>query len=418
MKINKLIRSFVLLLTLAFAGSALADLELRISKTSDRGIPIVIAPMPGGAHAIIEADLNRSGRFQIVSSARATNMATFGAAVDPARLKMLGAAFLVRGRRTEAGLDIEIISTVTGQRDSSYRIGNLANQRRLAHKASDKIFEYLVKLKGAFDTRLVYVTVEGRAVDQRVYRLYVSDADGYNPRVVLTSRKPVMSPSWSYDGSQIAYVSFERGTPAIFTQNIFTGEKRMVSARQGINGAPSWSPNGQQLALSLSVDGNPELYVLTLANGAFKRLTDSRAIDTEPNWTQDGRSIIFTSDRGGRPQLYEMPATGGSPKRVTYDGTYNSAADVVDNKIAFVRRVSGAFRIAIMERGRQGASVVSDGLFDESPSLAPNGTMVVYATQNGGRGTLSVVSDNGYAKQELFSPGGDVREPAWSPYLR
>ena len=418
MKTKKMIRNLILMLTLSFAASAWADLELRISKTSVRGIPIVIAPIAGGAHAIIEADLNRSGRFRIVSSNRATNIAKFGSAIDPKRLSMLGAAFLVRGQRTNAGLDIELISTASGKRDASYRIGNLPNQRRVAHKAADKIFEELIKIKGAFDTRLVYVTVTGQAVNDRVYRLYVSDADGYNPKVILNSRKPVMSPSWSYDGSQIAYVSFERGTPAIFVQNIFTGQKRMVSARKGINGAPSWSPDGSKLALSLSVDGNPELYVLSLANGAFQRLTNSRAIDTEPNWTQDGRSIIFTSDRGGRPQLYEIASTGGSAKRVTFDGSYNSAADIVGEKIAFVRRVSGAFRIAVKERGQRGADVVSDGRFDESPSLAPNATMVVYATQNNGRGTLSVVSDNGYAKQELFSPAGEVREPAWSPYLR
>ena len=418
MKINKLIRSLVGLLVLCLAGTAWADLELRISKTSNRGIPIVIAPMAGGAHAVIEADLNRSGRFKIVGSQRATNMAEFGAALDPARLKLLGAAFLVRGRRSAAGLDIELISTATGKRDASYRIANLPNPRRVAHQAADRIFEQLIKAKGAFDTRLVYVTVTGRALHERVYRLYVSDADGYNPKVVLTSRKPVMSPSWSPDASHIAYVSFERGTPAVFTQNIFTGQKRMVSSRKGINGAPSWSPDGSKLALSLSVDGNPEIYLLSLHNGVFKRITNSRAIDTEPNWTQDGRSIIFTSDRGGRPQLYEISTNGGRAKRVTFNGSYNSAADVVGEKVAFVRRVSGAFRIAVTERGRRGANVVSDGRFDESPSLAPNATMVVYATQNNGRGTLSVVSDNGYAKQELFSPAGEVREPAWSPYLR
>ncbi|PID45947.1 MAG: Tol-Pal system beta propeller repeat protein TolB [Proteobacteria bacterium] len=418
MKINKLFRSLILLLVLSMVGSAWADLELRISKTSNRGIPIVIAPIDGGAHAIIEADLNRSGRFKIVSSKRATNMATFGAKLDPARLKMLGAAFLVRGRRTQAGLDVELISTATGRRDASYRIANQPNPRRVAHQAADRIFEQLIKVKGAFDTRLAYVTVTGRAAGNRVYRLYVSDADGYNPRVILTSHKPVMSPSWSYDGSQVAYVSFERGTPAVYVQNIYSGQKRMVSARKGINGAPSWSPDGKKLALSLSVDGNPEIYVLSLHNGAFKRLTNSRAIDTEPNWTQDGRSIIFTSDRGGRPQLYEISANGGGAKRVTYDGSYNSSADVKGDKIAFIRRVSGAFRVAVKDRGRRGANIVSDGRLDESPSFAPNATMVVYATQNNGRGTLSVVSDNGYARQELFSPAGEVREPAWSPYLR
>jgi len=171
MKTIKMVRSFVIFLALFFAGSAWADLELRISKTSNRGIPIVIAPMPGGAHAIIEADLNRSGRFKIVSSRRATNIAAFGSPVDARRLGMLGAAFLVRGRRTQAGLDIEIVSTASGKRDASYRIGDLPNQRRVAHKAADKIFEELIKIKGAFDTRLVYVTVTGQAINQRVYRL-------------------------------------------------------------------------------------------------------------------------------------------------------------------------------------------------------------------------------------------------------
>ena len=418
MRKKQLFRSLLLSLMIMLPGAAWAELQLRISKTSNRGIPIVIAPMPGGAHAVIEADLKRSGRFKVGDSRIATNMALFGSTIAPGRLKQLGAAFLVRARRKDGFFDVELVSAINGKAEASYRLReDRNNRRRVAHQAADKVYERIVKKKGAFDTRLVYVTVNGNNINNRVYRLYVSDADGYNPKMIVNSGKPIMSPSWSPNGRKVAYVSFERGVPAIFVQDIFTGGRQMVSSRRGINGAPSWSPSGSQLALSLSVDGNPEIYSLNLNNNVFSRLTQSRGIDTEPNWSQDGKSIIFTSDRGGRPQLYKMPAGGGAARRMTFDGSYNAAPDVVGNKISFVRRVSGAFRIAVMEQGQRGASVVSNGRFDESPSLAPNGTMVVYATQNGGRGTLSVVSDNGYARQELFSPGGDVREPAWSPYI-
>lgn len=408
---------FTMLLLLVLPSTSNAELELHISKSAGDGIPIAIAPISGGANFIIEADLKRSGRFTTKRLSSNTKLSVFSGALSTATLKTIKAEYLIRGRLAKAGLDIELIEISTGSKAAVFRIGHIANKRRMAHKAADKIFKRITRLRGAFDTRLAYVTATGRRPNKH-YRLYIADSDGHNPHSILNSNQPIMSPSWSPDGSKLAYVSFESGKSAIYVQNIFTGKKRLVSGRKGINGAPTWSPNGAQIAMSLSVDGNSEIYILSVHNGALKRLTNDRAIDTEPAWSANGRSIIFTSNRGGAAQLYKMPAYGGRAKRMTFVGNYNSAADIVGNKIALVRRNGGQFRIAIMQMGGSGADIISRGKYDESPSLAPNGTMIAYATQRKGRGKLVVVSDNGKSKQELHAPEGEVREPAWSPYIR
>lgn len=406
-----------LLLMIMLSSTVNAELKLHISKTANDGIPILIAPIDGGVNSIIEADLKRSGRFTLIDASKGSKLSGFGGTLPRADLQATGAEYIVRGRVSKAGLDVELVSTADGSRVASYRIGVVSNPRRIAHKAADKIFERITRTKGAFDTRLAYVTSTGQRPN-KTYKLYIADSDGHNPHTILSSDQPIMSPSWSPNGSQLAYVSFERGTSAIYIQNIFTGKKRLVSGRKGINGAPVWSRDGSRLALSLSVDGNSEIYVLSVSGGTLKRLTNDRAIDTEPAWSGNGRSIIFTSNRGGTAQLYKIPASGGQAKRMTFVGKYNSAADIVANKIALVRRSGGHFRIAIMQMDGAGADIISSGKFDESPALAPNGTMIAYATQVRGRGKLVVVSDNGKAKQELHSPDGDVREPAWSPYIR
>ncbi len=406
-----------MLMLFILPSKVFSELELHISKSAGDGIPILIAPISRGFNRIIDADLKRSGRFTSIYLKKGTILPAFGVRLSPTILQSIKAEYIVRGRVSKAGLDVELIDTSTGTPVASYRIANVANQRRMAHKAADKIFERITRLKGAFDTRLAYVTATGRRQNKH-YRLYIADSDGYNPHIILNSDQPIMSPSWSPNGSQLAYVSFESGKSAIYIQNIFTGKKRMVSGHKGINGAPTWSRNGSQIAMSLSIDGNSEIYLLSVHNGVLKRLTNNRAIDTEPAWSGDGRSIVFTSDRGGSAQLYKIPAYGGKAKRMTFIGNYNSAADIVGNKIALVRRNGGQFRIAIMQMGGAGADIISKGRYDESPSLAPNGTMIAYATQRKGRGKLVVVSDNGKSKQELHAPEGEVREPAWSPYIR
>ena len=413
---NKFISKFLAIFLLSlFVAPTQADLELRISKTSDDGIPIYLANITGGANGIIEADLKRSGRFTVVNRNRITNIPTYGSTMNAGQYSSI-ADYIVRGKPVNGGLEVELTST-SDDAKTIYTISKNKNSRRVAHKAADKIYEKITREKGAFDTRLAYVTITDKASDNRVFRLYVSDADGHNPKAVLTSPLPIMSPAWSPNAQELAYVSFEENTSAIYIQNIFTGKKRQISAREGINGAPAWSPDGNRLAMSLSINGSPDIYTVDVKSGRLTRITSSSAIDTEPSWSGTN-SIVFTSNRGGSPQLYRIAATGGSAQRLTFEGKYNSAADIANKKLAFITGKRGAFHVAIKSLGDSGVDTLSTGSLDESPTLSPNGAMVAYTTLKNGDNTLAVVSDNAKSRQFLTSPAGDVREPAWSPYLQ
>ncbi|PID50597.1 MAG: Tol-Pal system beta propeller repeat protein TolB [Proteobacteria bacterium] len=415
---KKTLTYLVLLMAgLLFSLTARAELVIRITDGVNDGVPLMIVPFQGSDLAsIIEADLKRSGQFTLVPHTKAGQALALGQPFQQDRLRASGADYAVVGRQQAAdGLEFEIINVATGQRAAGFRIPPHPNRRRMAHKAADLIFERLTGLQGAFDTRIAYVAASGPARRQ-TYRLLVSDADGYNPQTVMTSGKPVMSPSWSPDGMQLAYVSFETGQSGIYVQDLLTGGKRLVSMREGINGAPAWSPDGRYLAVSLSEGGNPDIYLIGVLDGSATQLTRSPAIDTEPTWANTN-SIIYTSDRDGQPQLYRTTIRGGDGYRLTNEGRYNAAASIVGNSVAMVRQMNGRFRIAVMNASTRASTVVSKGDFDESPSLAPNGSMVLYATKLGGRGVLAVSSANGKARQILSEQAGDVRDPSWSPFL-
>jgi len=409
-----LLQPVALVVLLASSVPALAELELTISKTSDDGIPIYIANIPGGATGVIEGDLKRSGRFTIIERSKITNLSAFGGELNGGEYNDF-TDYIVRGKEHEGGLQVELISTSDNAK-TTYTISKNTNPRRVFHKAADKIYEKITREKGAFDTRLAYVTVTNKTSDNRQFRLYVSDSDGHKPQVILTSKQPIMSPAWSPDGKKLAYVSFEDNSSAIYVQDIFTGEKFMLSSREGSNSAPAWSPDGTKVAMSLSFNGSPDIYIVDAKSGDFTRVTTSSAIDTEPSWSGTN-SIVFTSDRGGSPQLYQIAATGGKAKRLTFDGKYNSAADIANKKLAFITGNRGAYNVAIKSLSGEGKDFLSNGTLDESPTLSPNGAMVAYTTMKNGENSLAVVSDNSKARQFLTSPVGDIREPAWSPYL-
>ncbi|WP_299879328.1 Tol-Pal system beta propeller repeat protein TolB [uncultured Cocleimonas sp.] len=409
-----LLQPIALVVLLASSVPALAELELTISKTSDDGIPIYIANIPGGATGVIEGDLKRSGRFTIIERSKITNLSAFGGELNGGEYNDI-TDYIVRGKEHEGGLQVELISTSDNAK-TTYTISKNTNPRRVFHKAADKIYEKITREKGAFDTRLAYVTVTNKTSDNRQFRLYVSDSDGHKPQVILTSKQPIMSPAWSPDGKKLAYVSFEDNSSAIYVQDIFTGEKFMLSSREGSNSAPAWSPDGTKVAMSLSFNGSPDIYIVDAKSGDFTRVTTSSAIDTEPSWSGTN-SIVFTSDRGGSPQLYQIAATGGKAKRLTFDGKYNSAADIANKKLAFITGNRGAYNVAIKSLSGEGKDFLSNGTLDESPTLSPNGAMVAYTTMKNGENSLAVVSDNSKARQFLTSPVGDIREPAWSPYL-
>ncbi len=447
--LNRMIRWIPALLCggLLWSASAYAVLEIQITQGIEGGVPIAIVPFkwtgsgapPGqDVSAIVSADLARTGRFKLLASKNFLERPHSGAEVNFENWRSLGVDDLVVGQvRPAAGGAynvqfqlFDIYKAPTGQdigkpdyqikQLAGYSVPSRANElRRTAHYISDIIYKQLTGQRGAFSTRIAYITVtHGRK--GTLYSLQVADADGYNPHEVLNSPAPIMSPSWSPDGSKLAYVSFEGGRPAIYIQDLATGARQKVSARKGINGAPAWSPDGKQLALTLSyVDqGNPEIFVLNLATHALRRITYNSAIDTEPTWSPDGKSLVFTSDRSGGPQLYQVDASGGRPKRLTFDGSYNArAAFSPDGKLlAMVHGEGKVFKIAVLDLKTGLFRVLTDGREDESPTFAPNGSMILYATVYKQRGVLAAVSVDGRVRQRLQLRDGEVREPAWGPF--
>jgi TolB protein len=313
----------------------------------------------------------------------------------------------------------QLFDVPRGEQLLAFRVASSADDlRATAHRIADMIFEEITGIPGVFDTRIAYIN-EQRNASARVFRLIVADYDGENARVIAESPQPLMSPAWSPDGRRLAYVSFEGNQSAIYVQTLRTGTRDLASRRAGVNGAPVFSPDGRRLALTLSQEGNLDLYTLEIGTQVLRRITDSPAIDTEPAWSGDGQFLYFTSDRAGGPQIYRIEAVPGMrPERVTFEGEYNTRARVSPDgrQLAIVHRDRGLDRIAVLDLDTRFLQVLSNGRLDESPSFAPNGAMIIYATRDGGPGVLSAVSTDGRVKQRIAAVAGDVREPLWSPF--
>ncbi|GLQ47173.1 protein TolB [Dyella lipolytica] len=386
------------------------------------------APLPTDVADVIRNDLNRCGKFRSLAVSEIVEQPSQGSDIKFATWRLLKQDYIVIGRIKDAGggglqVEYELWDVNRQQRLLSGTVdaSSSADLRNAAHKTADAIFQQITGIPGAFWTRIAYITAVGTG-NNMSYSLIVADSDGYNPQVVARSHEALLSPKWSPDGSRIAYVSFESGNSAIYIQNISTGARQLISGRaRGINSAPAWSPDGTKLALSLSYSGNPEIYVMDMASRQETRLTRSLAINTEPVWSPDGQSIYFTSDRSGRPQIYRMSAAGGTPERVSFQGQQNlDAAVSYDSKqIAMVQANGNVYRIAIADQNLGGqVRYISPGPIDESPSFAPNASMLIYAATDGAQDVLYAVSDDGMVRQRLVLANGDVRQPAWGPYRK
>jgi TolB protein len=425
---------FCALLALAvLAQGAHAELTIDITKGNDQAIPIAVVPfgwngvgpMPFDVAQIASADLARSGRFKPMERADMVSVPQRGDQIQFEDWRLLKADFIVVGRLVADATDhfaveFEIYNVLTGQRLYGDRLtAATATLRAAGHRVADIVFEKLTGVRGAFSTRIAYVSVDGRPPKQS-YQLIVADADGANVHIVAQGAEPLMSPAWSPDGARLAYVSFESRQAAIYVQELKTGVRTRVSAWSGVNGAPAWSPDGTKLALSLSRrDGNLDIYVLTLASQNLVRVTEDAAIDTEPAWSIDGQSIYFTSDRAGGPQIYKAAAAAGAKvKRMTFDSSYNARARVApdEREIAYVTLDGGGYRIGALDLKSGSSRLLTNGALDESPSYAPNGVMLIYASQERGRGVLAIVSTDGKVKETLAADRGEVREPVWGPY--
>ncbi|WP_049623129.1 Tol-Pal system beta propeller repeat protein TolB [Frateuria defendens] len=434
----RILRSALSILLLAAAALVAAplgaqSLNIEITGGLKTATPITVvpfaqaggAPLPTDVADVIRNDFNRSGKFRSLAKSEIVETPSRGADIKFATWRLLKQDFITVGRLSDAGggmVKVEYELWDVNKQQSLLAQSYTApagDLRGVAHQIADAIYEKITGVRGAFWTRIAYITAVGLG-NNTTYSLVVADSDGYNPQVVARSRESLLSPAWSPDGHKIAYVSFESGNSNIYVQDITTGSRQLVESHaRGINGAPAWSPDGSRLAVSLSYVGNPEIFVLDLASRHETRLTTNLAIDTEPNWAPDGQSIYFTSDRSGRPQIYQVPAGGGSPTRISFQGQNNAEADVgYDGKqIAMVQGNGNVYRIAVMDRSLGGqVRYVSPGPIDESPSFAPNASMLLYAAVEGRRGVLYAVSADGMVRQRLVLADGDVREPAWGPF--
>ena len=426
-------RAFVLLSALApaavFAQSK--GLEIDIVGGNAAALPIAVVPFAGETgntdiDDVIRADLARSGQFRALDEGNMAERPSRGSEVSYPTWRMLKQDFVVVGRSVPSGdgyrVEYELFDVAKQERLLGFALtANAGSMRDVAHQISDAIYEKILGVPGAFWTRIAYVTSSGLGRGAR-YALMVADSDGFNPRTVVNSTEPLMSPSWSPDGRRLAYVSFEGGNSAVWIQDISSGSRDKIASFRGINGAPAFSPDGGRLAMTLSKGGNPDVYVMDLGSKHLTQVTNHFGIDTEPTWSHDGSSLYFTSDRGGRPQIYQVGAGGGSASRVSFDGSYNASPTVSfdGKKIAVAQGAGNTYRIALMDRSLGSArwSMLSPGSLDESPSFAPNGAMVLYAAREGRRGVLYAVSADGRVRQRLVLAEGDVREPAWSPYRK
>lgn len=419
-------------------AGAHAVLNIEITQGVEGAVPIAVVPfawergevIPGAPQrppedvaAIVTADLARTGRFKPLPVADMVARPHADSTVNFGNWRIFQTESLVVGSVKYLGADryrisFRLYDVFKGKQMLGFNLSASGTAlRRAAHQVSNMVYEKLTGEPGAFDTSVAYVTAEGVGRERR-YSLWVADADGYGAQAMARSPEPILSPAWSPDGTRLAYASLEdSGHQVIFVQEVASGRRQKVSAHKGLNGAPAWSPDGRSLALSLSKDGNAEIYILDLSSKKLRRITRHWAIDTEPVWTPDGNSIIFTSDRGGSPQLYQSTIDGSSAKRLTFEGKYNARASVSpDGKaVAMVHRDNGHFQIAVLDRETGNLRVLTDGILDESPSFAPNGSMIIYATNSGMKGVLAAVSVDGRVRQRLSVQEGDVREPAWSP---
>jgi TolB protein len=424
---DKKVRFFLGLILCLAAGSAAAQLSIEITGPGVQRTPIAIVPFVGeervGASltGIVRADLERSGLFR-------------GLEVPPLAPHPNENSPVNYGEWRSRLADALVVGSVAQNPDGRYEVrfrvydvvkqaplGAIAylftkdNARAAAHRIADFVYEKLTGEKGVFSTQIAYVVKRGNT-----YELQIADADGERAQYLLRSNEPIISPVWSPEGRRIAYVSFESKKPVVYVHHLSENKRQVVASFKGSNSAPAWAPDGKTIAVVLSVEGGSQIYLINSdGSGPRRRISNSSSIDTEPRFSTDGKLLYFTSDRGGSPQIYRMPSTGGEPQRVTFRGSYNvSPRPSPDGRVlAYVTRDGGKFQVALLDLSNQQVQVITDSDRDESPSFAPNGRMILLATVRGGRGVLSAVSADGRIRQNLPYSGGDVREPAWGPFI-
>ena len=419
---NLLSRLIWLGLTLMVSLTAKAQFRVDVSGIGLQQIPLASVVFkdegraPQAVSDIIRADLERSGLFRNI---RLSDSLDENAKPDLDGIKRLGA---------DAALTGSVTRLADGRFDIRYRLWDAIKAQDLggasflvvavdlrlaAHRIADQIYEKLTGEKGVFSTRLAYVTKRGSA-----FTLWIADSDGENAQPALNSPEPIISPSWSPNGKELAYVSFETRKPVVYVHDVSSGKRRVLANFKGSNSAPAWSPDGRTVAVTLSRDGGSQIYLIPASGGEPQRLTQSNSIDTEPTFSPDGSAIYFVSDRGGSPQIYRTPARGGPVQRVTFAGNYNISPHLSPDGrwMTFVSRLGGQFKVHLMDLQSEQVTPVTSTSADERPSFAPNSRLIVYATQIQGREALMTTTLDGKITARLAGQSGDIREPHWGPF--
>ena len=426
-------KNLFLVVLLLFPIFTYGELFLEITKGSEDPYKVAMIPFEGNArvskqlNSIIRNDLIRTGEFSILDEELLLPLKIINDELMYSDWKLLGMDYLVTGAIVNAdnSLDIsyEIFDIHKKRKVRSSKVFGIPNQiRQLAHYTSDGIYESITGIKGIAATRLLYVNeIKDSQLISR-YKLMLADSDGANEKILLSSSEPIISPSWSPDGKRVAYVSFETGIAKVFIQEIASGKREAVLSKDTQISSPSWSPDGKYLSLTLYQDGNAEIYILRLRDRTLTRMTNQFAIDTESSWSPKGNKILFTSGRSGSPQIYELDLRKLNPKakRISFEGTYNAKASYLPKEegIIFVHRSNdGLFHIALKYKKENFIRVLTEAKMDESPSVAPNGNMVIYGIREENLSMLAGFSLSG-AKFKLPASNGEVREPAWSNFLR
>ena len=421
-----LVNRLLTIVTFSLLVNSLYALDLELTQGINSALPIGVSSFgtdPEGKKLseIVQHDLTSSGQFRIIPEPMGLPEGAQGVSF----WRHVGADDVVTGQVRSLGSNrYEVSFTLVDAVAQGKMLFSKTFQvsapeiRPLAHHISDLVYEKLTGERGVFSTRIAYVLVQRSGQKER-YSLEVADFDGFNPRSLLVSTEPIMSPAWSPNGQQIAYVSFEKKKAQVFTVAVATGQRRLITSFEGINGAPAWSEDGRQLAVVLSKSGSAKIYTIDLASGNLKQLTFGEAIDTEPNFSPDGRSIIFTSGRGGSPQIYNLSLQDGRIQRITFAGNYNARASYTPDQkhIVMLHREDRGFNIAVQDLDSGRVNPVTSSASDESPSVSPNGRLILYATNENDKGMLGIVSLDGRIQMRLPSREGDVQEPAWSPFL-
>ena len=409
------------------SASAGAQLAIEITGAGAQRIPIAVLPFAGegglggqGVSAVVRADLERSGLFRILEMPPLSPLPTEATPINYPEW---------RSRLADAAVFGSVAARKDGRFEVRFRLFDVVKQvplggiaytltreqtRATAHRIADFVYEKLTGEKGVFSTRIAYVVKRGNR-----YELQIADADGVGAETALASFEPILSPAWSPDGRRLAYVSMEAKKPVVYVHTLLDAKRHVVANFRGSNSAPAWSPDGSKLAVTLSREGGSQIFVMNADGSGLRRLTSSSAIDTEPRYSPDGQWLYFTSDRGGSAQIYRMPAAGGEAQRITFDGGYNVTPRLSpDGKtLAYITRAGSKFQVALLDLANRQGQILTESDRDESPSFSPNGRMILHATVLGGRGVLSAVSADGRVKQRLSATAGDVREPAWGPFI-